>query len=183
MIFVWFLITLHAHDFCAIYLRTSPCRWYLFRFLVHCSARRFGHVQWRVLFPLAIRLIWGNGVVLWWVHSECLMLDAVIMRYRSTVYTSFFFKDNWRTAHDLWWFFLSHQYTVFITEAMIMSNVDFVSHVSFYLLNDNWSDRQLVGSIFGMVPFTSLYYVGSWHSDHEQCWSCFFSHLFRPLPW
>jgi hypothetical protein len=135
-IFVSFLSSLQCLWFCGIYLRTSPWQSYLFHFLVHCSVHDFGDVQWWVHFPLAVRLIWGNRVVLWWIHNKCLMFDAVIMGYCSTIYT-FLFLDNRGNAHELWWFFLSCLSTVFISEVVIMSTVDFIFPVAFYLLNDN----------------------------------------------
>ena len=93
----------------------------------------------------------------------------------------FLFLDNWGNAHELWWFFLSHLSTVFITEAMIMTNVDFIFPVSFFTCSMitevmvNW-----LVLFFWMVP-TSVYYVNSWQSDHDQCWF-YFLHLFLPLP-
>ena len=65
MIFVSCLSSLQCLWFCGIYLRTSPWQSYSFHFLVHRSGHDFGNVQWWVHFPLAVRLIWGNGFVLW----------------------------------------------------------------------------------------------------------------------
>ena len=67
-----------------------------------------------------------------------------------------------------------------MAETMSMSNVDCIFFVSSYLFNDNWSDGPLVGllgSIFSMIPFTSPYYVDSWHSHHDHCWFYFFAPL------
>jgi hypothetical protein len=54
----------------------------------------------------------------------------------------FLFLDNSGSAHELWWFFLSCLSTVFITEVVIISTIDFLFPVAFYRLNDNqrwWS--------------------------------------------
>jgi hypothetical protein len=97
------------------------------------------------LFPCYI-LFWGNGLLLWWLHHKLvLVFRAMMMSYLCTVYiSSFFYMTNeaMLMSYDDSSLVLNLS-AMSMTEAMIMSNANFIFSISFDLFHDNWGEGQL----------------------------------------